>query len=40
MHIVDSLERFINLKQSSLEKRESLEQLRALEDNMDIKVGV
>ena len=36
----DSLERFINLKQSSLEKRESLEQLRALEDNMDIKVGV
>ena len=36
----DSLERFINLKQSSLEERESLEQLRALEDNMDIKVGV
>ena len=36
----DSLERFINLKQSSLEKRESLEQLRALEDNMDIKVGL
>ena len=36
----DSLERFINLKQSSLEKRESLEQLRALEDNMDIKVGI
>ena len=36
----NSLERFINLKQSSLEKRESLEQLRALEDNMDIKVGI
>ena len=36
----DSLERFINLKESSLEKRESLEQLRALEDNMDIKVGI
>ena len=36
----DSLERFINLRQSSLEKRESLEQLRALEDNMDIKVGI
>ena len=36
----DSLERFINLKQSSLEKRESLEQLRALEANMDIKVGI
>ena len=36
----DSLERFINLKQTSLEKRESLEQLRALEDNMDIKVGI
>lgn len=36
----DSLEKFIKLKPSNLEKRESLEQLRALEANMDIKVSI
>ncbi len=35
-----SLEKFVNLKQSALEKRESLEQLRALENNMSIFVSV
>ena len=36
----ESLEKFIKLKPSQLELRESLEQLRALEANMDIKVGI
>ena len=36
----ESLEKFIKLKASKLEIRESLEQLRALEANMDIKVGI
>ncbi len=36
----ESLEKFIKLKASELELRESLEQLRALEANMDIKVGI
>ncbi|MBH87530.1 MAG: 3-deoxy-manno-octulosonate cytidylyltransferase [Pelagibacterales bacterium] len=36
----DSLEKFITLKPSFLEKRESLEQLRALEANMNIKASV
>ena len=36
----ESLENFIKLKPSKLEIRESLEQLRALEANMDIKVGI
>tara|TARA_B110000003_G_scaffold43270_1_gene40714 strand:+ start:3611 stop:4429 length:819 start_codon:yes stop_codon:yes gene_type:complete len=35
-----SLEKFIKLKASKLELRESLEQLRALEASMDIKVGI
>ena len=35
-----SLEKFIKLKASKLEIRERLEQLRALEANMDIKVGI
>ena len=35
-----SLEKFIKLQVSQLELRESLEQLRALEANMDIKVGI
>lgn len=35
-----SLEKFVNLKQSNLEKRESLEQLRALENDMSIFVSV
>lgn len=33
-----ALEKFVNLKQTELEKRESLEQLRALENNMKIMV--
>jgi len=36
----ESLEKFIKLKASKLELRERLEQLRALEANMDIKVGI
>jgi 3-deoxy-manno-octulosonate cytidylyltransferase (CMP-KDO synthetase) len=36
----DSLERFVSLPQSSLEKREKLEQLRALEAQMRIDVAV
>lgn len=36
----NSLERFIGLKPSTLEKRERLEQLRALEDSMRIDVGI
>jgi 3-deoxy-manno-octulosonate cytidylyltransferase (CMP-KDO synthetase) len=36
----ESLEKFIKLKVSKLELRERLEQLRALEANMDIKVGI
>lgn len=35
-----ALERFVSLKQSTLEKRESLEQLRALEDGMRIDVAI
>lgn len=35
-----ALEKFIILKQSQLEKYESLEQLRALENNMKISVGI
>lgn len=35
-----SLERFIRLPQSSLEKREKLEQLRAIEDGMHLAVGL
>jgi 3-deoxy-manno-octulosonate cytidylyltransferase (CMP-KDO synthetase) len=35
-----ALERFVHLEQSALEKRERLEQLRALENGMDIRVGV
>lgn len=35
-----SLEKFVNLEQSELEKRESLEQLRALENNMNIYVKI
>ncbi len=35
---VDALERFVNLEQSPLEKREKLEQLRALEAGMHIEV--
>ena len=36
----ESLEKFVNLKQSALEKRESLEQLRALENDMNIYVNI
>ncbi len=36
----NSLEKFISLPQSNLEKRESLEQLRALENNMKIAVKI
>jgi 3-deoxy-manno-octulosonate cytidylyltransferase (CMP-KDO synthetase) len=36
----ESLEKFVKLAQSSLEKREKLEQLRALENNMRIDVAV
>ncbi|EDQ35427.1 3-deoxy-D-manno-octulosonate cytidylyltransferase [Hoeflea phototrophica DFL-43] len=35
-----ALKRFVSLKQSTLEKRESLEQLRALEDGMRIDVAI
>lgn len=35
-----SLEKFVNLSQSELEKRESLEQLRALENDMNIFVNI
>lgn len=35
-----ALERFISLEPSTLEKRESLEQLRALENNMNIYVQI
>ncbi len=34
------LEKFVSLPQSHLEKQESLEQLRALENNMKIKVAI
>lgn len=36
----DALEKFVHLKPSYLEKREKLEQLRALENNMRIDVSV
>lgn len=36
----DALQKFINLEQSPLEKRESLEQLRGLENNMNIFVNI
>ena len=36
----NALERFVSLKPSPLEKREKLEQLRALEDNMRIDVAL
>lgn len=35
-----ALERFVNLKQSTLEKRERLEQLRALENGMSIAISI
>jgi 3-deoxy-manno-octulosonate cytidylyltransferase (CMP-KDO synthetase) len=38
--IRESLDKFVKLPQSSLEKTENLEQLRALENNMIISVGV
>lgn len=36
----DALEKFVNLPQSPLEKRENLEQLRALENGMNITVAI
>ena len=36
----ESLERFVKLKPSELELRESLEQLRAMEANMNVHVGI
>ena len=36
----NALERFISLKPSTLERRERLEQLRAIEDGMRIDVGL
>ena len=35
----DALEKFVNLPPSTLEKREKLEQLRALEDGMTIRLA-
>ena len=35
----DALEKFVNLQPSTLEKREKLEQLRALEDGMTIRLA-
>jgi 3-deoxy-manno-octulosonate cytidylyltransferase (CMP-KDO synthetase) len=35
-----ALERFVSLRPSPLERRERLEQLRALEDGMRIEVGI